>query len=56
MRVCVHRGKCVRVYMSACVCTDVQKKLKDGTTGQCRIPLCSHIKDTYSLRLSFHIP
>ena len=31
-------------------------KLKAETTGQCRIPLYSHIKDTYSLRLSFHIP
>ena len=28
MRVCVHRGECMRVYMSACVCTDVQKKVR----------------------------
>ena len=25
MRVCVHRGECMCVYMSACVCTDAQK-------------------------------
>ena len=24
--VCVHKGECMRVYMSACVCTDAQKK------------------------------
>jgi hypothetical protein len=28
--VCIHRGECMRVYMSACVCTDVKKNyLKD---------------------------
>ena len=26
----VHRGECMRVYMSACVCTDVQKKKSSG--------------------------
>ena len=26
MRVCVHRGECMRVYMSACVCTVFKKK------------------------------
>jgi hypothetical protein len=28
VRVCVHRGECMRVYMSACVCTVFQKKKK----------------------------
>ena len=26
MRVCVHRGECMRMYMSACVCIDVKKQ------------------------------
>ena len=25
--VCFHKGECMRVYMSACVCTDVKKNL-----------------------------
>ena len=29
MRVCVHTGECMRVYMSVCVCTDAQKKTKN---------------------------
>mgnify|MGYP006973719578 CR=1 FL=1 len=28
MRVCVHRGECMHVYMNACICTDAQKTLK----------------------------
>jgi hypothetical protein len=28
VRVCVHRGECMRVYMSACVCTVFLKKKK----------------------------
>ena len=28
MRVCVHRGECMRVYVSACVCSVFKKKQK----------------------------
>ena len=30
MRVCIHRGECMRVYMSDCVCTDVKKKRREN--------------------------
>jgi hypothetical protein len=30
VRVCVHRGEYMRVYMSACVCTVFLKKKKHG--------------------------
>ena len=43
---CVHRDECMRVYMSACVCTDAQKtfymycRLINPTIMECTILLC----------------
>jgi hypothetical protein len=34
VRVCVHRGECMRVYMSACVCTVFLKKKKIIENGK----------------------
>ena len=50
--VCVHRDECMRVYMSACVCTIFKKKMppSHGLSATCRVEYQGFFSILWSIR------